>query len=204
MALITLFEHVITNNTSKVIEYLTTHRTNKRRKRARDLSIVYAAALGNAEMVKSMLEHGIPANTFDVFNNFQRTWEPRKLKKLQYLMEANMQKFTRGWAPILTPACVAAFYGHKNVLKILCEHDFTCMSFNPYSVAVSTFIGEGNPPEWNATTCALFGQHWDIASALVERGVITTDMEEQYPLFLEFRTKIKIPRDVITVVFSFL
>jgi len=201
MPLITLFDHVLNNDTTAVNKYLSSHPNGKR---AQNLSIVYAAAIGNAEMVASMLEHGIPVNTIDVFNNYQRTWEPRKLKKLQAVMEASMKQFTRGWSPILTPACVAAFYGHKNVLLVLCKHDFECMSFNPYLAVNSVYIGEGTPPSWNAATCALFGQKWDIASTLVGKGVVTTDMEEQYPLFLQFRTKVKIPKDVIDIVFSFL
>ena len=199
MSLITLFDHVLNNDTVAVKDYLSNHKTSTP---AKQTSIVYAAAIGNAEMVEAMLEHGIPANTFDILNNFQRTWEPRKLKKLQSLMENKMKRFTRGWAPMLTPACAAAFYGHKNVLAVLCKHDFGSMSCNPYLAASYTFIGEGDPPSWNAATCALFGQQWDIASALVERGVVTTDMEEQYPLFFEWRTKI--PKDAINIIFSYL
>lgn len=201
MSLITLFDNVLNNDTTAVNNYLARHPGGKRAKR---LAIVYAAAVGNAEMVEAMLEHGICINTFDVLNNFQRAWESKKLKKFQEAMENSMKKFTRGWSPILTPACVAAFYGHKDVLTVLCKHDFACMSFNPYLAVNSVFIGEGDPPSWNAATCALFGQHWDIASTLVDRGVVTTNMEEQYPLFLEFRTKVKIPKDAINVVFSFL
>ena len=201
MPLSTLFDHVLNNNTTAVKDFLSKYTSDKRAKR---LAIVYAAAMGNAEMVEAMLQHGIPINTFDVLNNFQRAWEPNKLKKFQVIMENSMKPFTRGWSPILTPACVAAFYGHKDVLSVLCKYDFTSMSFNPYLVVNYDFIGEGDPPSWNAATCALFGQHWDIASALVSRGVVTTDMEEQYPLFLEFRTKVKIPKDAINIVFSFL
>lgn len=201
MSLITFFDHVVNNDTTAVIKYLARRSGNKRVKR---LAIVYAAALGNAEMVRVMLEHGMNANTWDVITDFKRAWEPMKLKKIQAAMRKDMKPFTRGWTPVLTPACAAAFYGHKNVLEILCKHDFTTMSFNPFSFMSSTFIGKGHPPEWNAATCALFGQQWDIASALVDRGVITTDMEEQYPLFLEFRTNIKIPKDAINIIFSFL
>jgi len=201
MSLITLFDHVLDNDTAAVNHYLTMHPGGKRAKR---LAIVYAAAMGNAEMVAVTLKHGICINTYDVFNNFRRSWEPRKLKKLQALIENDMKQFTRGWSPVITPACVAAFYGHKNVLSVLCKHDFRCMSFNPYLIASSTFIGDGTLPSWNAVTCALFGQQWDIATALVDRGVVPTNMEEQYPLFLEFRTKVKIPKDAINIVFSFL
>ena len=201
MSLITFFDSVVNNDTTAVIKYLARSSGNKR---AKQLAIVYAAAIGNTEMVKAMLEDGMNANTWDVFTDFKRAWEPMKLKKIQAIIWNDMKPFTRGWAPVLTPACVAAFYGHKNVLEILCKHDFTTMSFNPYFVVNSTFIGEGNPPEWNAATCALFGQQWDIASALIDRGVMTTDMEEQHPLFLEFRTKVKIPKDVINIIFSFL
>jgi len=201
MPLINLFDHVLNNDQLFVKDYLA---ANRGAKRAKNLSIIYAAAMGNADMVQSMLNHGIPINTFDVLNNFKRTWEPRKLKKFQQAIERDMKPFTRGWAPMLTAACVAAFYGHKNVLKVLCKHDFECMSFNPYLTAASVFIGNGEPPSWNAATCALFGQKWSVASALVDRGVIMTNMEEQYPLFLEFRTRVKIPRDVIRIVFSYL
>ena len=201
MPLINLFNHVLDNDQLAVKDYLAANRGGVR---AKNLSIVYAAALGHADMVQSMLDRGIPINTFDVFNNFQRTWEPLKLKKFQQTIERDMKPFTRGWSPMLTAACVAAFYGHTNVLKVLYKHDFECMSFNPYLTVTSVFIGNGEPPSWNAATCALFGQKWSIASALVDRGVVTTDMEEQYPLFLEFRTKVKIPRDAISIVFSYL
>tara|TARA_B100000780_G_scaffold252581_1_gene199777 strand:+ start:58 stop:666 length:609 start_codon:yes stop_codon:yes gene_type:complete len=201
MPLINLFNHVLDNDQLAVKDYLAANRGGAR---AKSLSIVYAAALGHADMVQSMLDRGIPINTFDVFNNFQRTWEPLKLKKFQQIIERDMKPFTRGWSPMLTAACVAAFYGHTNVLKVLYKHDFECMSFNPYLTVTSVFIGNGEPPSWNAATCALFGQKWSIASALVDRGVVTTDMKEQYPLFLEFRIKVKIPRDVIRIVFSYL
>ena len=201
MPLINLFNHVLDNDQLAVKDYLAANRGGAR---VKSLSIVYAAALGHADMVQSMLDRGISINTFDIFNNFQRTWEPRKLKKLQQIIERDMEPFTRGWSPMLTAACVAAFYGHKNVLKVLCNHDFDCMSFNPYLTAAAGFNGNQVPPSWNAATCALFGQKWSIASALIDRGVVTTDMEEQYPLFLEFRIKVKIPRDVIRIVFSYL
>ena len=199
MSIVTFFDNVLNNDVIAVENYLRGHR---RGKRAKNLSIVYAAAIGNSEIVRILLDHGIPANTCDVFTTFQRTWESRKLKKFQALMEFTMKQFTRGWAPVVTPACVAAFYGHKNVLSVLCKHDFLTMSFDPYLNVKLRYIGEGDPPSWNATTCALFGQQWDIASLLINYGVKTTDMEELYPLFLELRTKI--PKDVINIVFSFL
>jgi len=172
MSLNTLFDHVLDNDTVAVDNYLTMHPGGKRAKR---LAIVYAAAMGNAEIVAVTLKHGICINTYDVFNNFRRHWEPIKLKKLQALIENDMKQFTRGWSPAITPACVAAFYGHKNVLSVLCKHDFRCMSFNPY-LTRTLFTGEGKPPSWNAVTCALFGQQWDIATALVDRGVVTTNI----------------------------
>jgi hypothetical protein len=201
MSLKTFFDNVIDNNVDAVQSYLYQNPGNKG---AKQLSIVYAAAIGNSEMVKALLDHGINVNSMDVLTRFQRTWESSRLKRFQRLMEYTMSPFTRGWSPVLTPACVAAFYGHKNVLSVLCKHDFGCMSFNPYLSINSAFIGEGPPPSWNAATCALFGKKWDIASSLVDRGVKTTDMEEQYPLFLEFRTGVKIPKDAIDIVFSFL
>ena len=84
MSLITLFDHVLNNDTDAVNNYLTIHPGGKRAKR---LAIVYAAAMGNAEMVEAMLKHGICINTFDVLNNFQRAWESKKLKKFQATME---------------------------------------------------------------------------------------------------------------------
>lgn len=199
MPLIDLFDHILKNDIVVVKEQLV-----RNKGRAKRLAIVYAAAIGHAEMVQSMLDHGIPVNTVDVLNNFQRPWESRKLKKFQAAIERDMKPFTREWSPMLSAACVAAFYGHTHVLKVLYNHDFECMSFNPYLNATEVFIGNSDPPSWNAATCALFGQQWSIASALVAKGVVTTDMEEQYPLFLEFRTKVQIPRDVINIVFSYL
>ena len=199
MPLITLFDHILNNDQQAVRDYLATNRCGKR---AKQLSIVYAAAMDNAEMVQFILDHGIPINTFDVLNNFQRTWEPYKLKKLQKKIERDMNQFTRGWSPVLTSACVAAFYGYKDVLKVLYKHDFHCMSFNPYLSTTVIIGGNDFPPSWNAVTCALFGKKWSIVSYLDVKGVVMTDMEEQYPLFLEFCTKI--PRDVIHIIFSYL
>ena len=69
MPLITLFDHVLNNDTTAVNKYLSSHPNGKR---AQNLSIVYAAAIGNAEMVASMLEHGIPVNTIDGPSNYKR------------------------------------------------------------------------------------------------------------------------------------
>jgi len=78
MSLITFFDCVVNNDTTAVIKFLARRNGNKR---AKQLAIVYAAAMGNAEMVKAMLEHGMNANTWDVFTDFKRAWEPMKLKK---------------------------------------------------------------------------------------------------------------------------
>lgn len=200
MTLATFFDHVVHNDNAAAMDYLASH---KGKTRIKQLAMVYAAALGNYELVKHMLARGMNANIYDVLTDFTRTWEPRKLKQIQAAISNDMRRFTRGWATVLTPACAAAFYGHKRVLSLLCEHDFSTMSFNPYSAMTSAFIGNGTPPEWNATTCGLFGQQWDIASTLVDMGVKTTDMHEQYPAFLQFRTKTHLPKDVINIVFSF-
>ena len=202
MPLINLFDYILNNNNMAVRYYLAANRGGKKAQR---LSIVYAAAMGNADMIKYMLYHGIPINTYDVLDIYQRTWESKKMKKKQQAIEHDMMQFTHGWSPVLTPACVAAFYGYKDVLKVLCDHDFQCMSFNPYLNSNSLFIGKGVPPSWNAVTCALFGQKWSITSALVVRGAVMTDMIyilKHYPLFLEFRNKI--PKDVIDIIFSYL
>ena len=202
MSLILLFNHVLNDDVTAVKNFLDNHSSKKR---AKSLCIVYAAALGQAEMVKVMIESGISINTTDVFTTFKRRWESTKLKKLQSIIEADMKQFTRGWAPILTPACVAAFYGHKKVLGVIFhtgDWKYT-LNYNPYQLA-RDYIGPSKIPCWNAVTCALFGRQWEIANVFVELGLVTTDMEEQYPRFLEFRTVVRIPEDVIDIVFSFL
>tara|TARA_B100000780_G_C21078137_1_gene434111 strand:+ start:257 stop:868 length:612 start_codon:yes stop_codon:yes gene_type:complete len=203
MSLILLFDHVLNNNITAVKNFLDNHSSKKK---AKSLCIVYAAALGQAEMVKVMIESGISINTSDVFTKFKRRWESSKLKKLQATIGADMKQFTRGWAPILTPSCVAAFYGHKRVLGVIFQTGdwkYT-LNYNPYQLAGRDYIGPSKIPCWNAVTCALFGRQWEIANVFVELGLVTTDMEEQYPRFLEFRTVVRIPEDVINIVFSFL
>jgi len=200
MSLLNFFNCVLNNDIDAVKSYL----EYGGRKRVKNLAIIYAAAFGNAEMVAVLLQAGVPVNTFDVLTIFQRKWESSKLKKLQASMESDMKEYTRGWAPILTAACVAAFYGHENVLDVISAHDISAISFNPYLQPTTLFLGDSEPPSWNAVTCALMGNQWSIASKFVDMGFVTTDMEEQYPLFLEFRTKVKIPTDVINVVFSYL
>lgn len=204
MKLIQLFNAVLARDTAAVVDFLQ-HYHGKNG--ARNLALVYAAATGQAEMVDQMLQFGLPLTTWDVLTSFQRRWESRQLKKLQREMECHLQLFTRGWAPILTPACAAAFYGHQNVLEVLLKYPNgeAAMACNPYKASGECCLASDKDyPCWNAVTCALFGRQWDIADALVSRGLVTTDMPEQYPRFLQFRNKVHLPEDVIRVVFSFL
>lgn len=197
----TFFENILDNNTVAIQCFLD---KSARRKRVVSLGIVYAAALDNAEMVEIMLAADIDVNTVDILTSFKRTWESTQLKELQMKIERDVNQYTRKWAPMVTPACIAAFYGYKDVLAVICKHDPSAFVYDPYTKASYTYLGNGKPPTWNALTCALFGQQWDIATALVYMGLLPTSMVEQYPRFLEFRTKVRIPKDVINVVFSFL
>ncbi len=201
MALISLFDSVMKNDIDGVFSFLRNYSGNKN---VINCSLIYATALGNTEMVKVMLEFGIPTNSWDALINMRRKWEPRELKKLQQKINKDMSPFTRGWVTILTPACVAAFYGKTEILDLLVKYskDNSALRLDPYKMMKSNYIGPGTPPSWNVTTCALFGKQWKIANDSLESGVITTDMVEQYPRFLEFRTNI--PLDAINIVFSFL
>jgi hypothetical protein len=203
MKLLQLFEAVLTRDTGAVVDFLQ-HYHGKTG--ARNLALVYAAATGQAEMVDQMLQLGLPLTTFDVLTSFRRRWESRQLKKLQRVMEYQLRSFTRGWSPVLTPACAAAFYGHQNVLDVLLKYPNgkAALAYNPYQAPGEHYLGKGTCPCWNAVTCALFGRQWDIADTLVSLGLVTTDMPEQYPRFLQFRYKVRLPDDVIKVVFSFL
>lgn len=201
MTLISLFNYVIQNDIDGVRRFLCNY---SGKKKAKNCCLIYASALGNIEMVKVMLEFGIPTNSVDTLIDMKRTWEPRELKKLQQKINQDMRPFTRGWVTILNPACVASFYGHSSVLELLVKYSLgnSVLKLDPYKMMNRNFIGVGIPPSWNATTCALFGKQWKIANDTLRRGVITTDMIEQYPMYLEFRTRI--PLDIINVVFSFL
>ena len=195
-----LFEHVIRNDIKQVKVELS-HSSLKKHVKA--LCIVYAAALGHVEMVDMLLKKGIPFNTFDVLSDFTRTWESRLLKKLQKKIETDMKLYTRGWSPILTPACVAAFYGHIGVIEVLITHmkDLSEMQFDPYSQSARVYLWD-NMPSMNALTCAFFGQKWHIVRMLLTLGVVPTGMTEQYPHFVQFGTQI--PDEIIVIIFSYL
>ncbi len=145
----------------------------------RDSSIVTAAALGNYDIVKLLLEKNVPVETNTMLIAFQRKWETRQIKKMHRQIMHETSAFTQGWCPKLSAACAAAFYGHKKVLKLLLENGAD-IEFNPYaSERMET------PPAWNPLTCAVIGKQTEIAKILLRMGGTMTDMKGQVPTLMQ-------------------
>ena len=64
----------------------------------------------------------VPVETNTMLINYQRKWETRQIKKLHRQTMHDMSSFTNGWCPKLSSACVAAFYGHKKMLKLVAHN----------------------------------------------------------------------------------
>lgn len=106
-----------------------------------------------------------------------------------------MSSYTKGWVPHLSAACVAAFYGHKNVLKLLFDNGAD-MEFDPYSCS-------GVRPHWNPLTCALIGRQIEVAKILLRMNIKMTDIQGQVPTLLHILLW-KIPRVLVDHSLSYL
>jgi ankyrin repeat protein len=142
----------------------------------RDCSMVTAAALGHYDIVSLLLERNVPPDSNLIIIAFRRKWETRKIKVLHYKIMRDMSSYTKGWVPHLSAACVAAFYGHKNVLKLLFDNGAD-MEFDPYSCS-------GVRPHWNPLSCALIGQQIEVAKILLRMNIKMTDIEGQVPTLM--------------------
>tara|TARA_B110000285_G_scaffold223660_1_gene279446 strand:+ start:769 stop:1344 length:576 start_codon:yes stop_codon:yes gene_type:complete len=144
----------------------------------RDEAITTAALLGHYEIVDLLLQMNVPVETNTMLINYQRKWETRQIKKLHRQTMHDMSSFTNGWCPKLSAACVAAFYGHKKMLKLLFDNGAD-MQFNPYACEKME-----NPPAWNPLTCALIGQQIEVAKILLRMNINMTDMKGQVPTLM--------------------
>lgn len=161
----------------------------------RDCSIITAAALGHYDIVSLLLERNVPPDSNTIIIAFRRKWETRTIKVLHNKIMHDMSSFTKGWVPHLSPACVAAFYGHKNVLKLLFDNGAD-MEFDPYS-------SPGVGPHWNPLTCALIGQQIGIAKILLRMNIQMTDIQGQVPTLLHILLW-QIPRVLVDHALSYL
>ena len=137
--------------------------------------IVLAAASGKLKTVKFLLEHGVDPNSkmmpASILIIGIRPWT--RLGVLMAKIDRDMSQFTRGWAPALTPACLAAFYDHSDVLGCL----FTGGADPEYDPYIK--IGEkfDSAPSWNPCSSPLRNpfppRKWLALSALLQpQGLI--------------------------------
>lgn len=143
-------------------------------------AIVLASYVNDAEIVKSLLMASVPPNCWDIPLNCQRKWETEDTKLHHAQIDSDMSPFSGGWAPRASAACLAAFYGHTEVLNVLIKATVD-LNYDPY---LHNFLGtreveKPSRPSWNALTCALFGKQWKIANMLVDEGLKPTSMKGQ-------------------------
>jgi len=146
-------------------------------------AIVLASYVDAAEIVKTLLEASVPPNCWDIPLSCQRKWETEDTKLHHAKIDSDMSPFSGGWTPRVNAACLAAFYGHTEVLDVLIKASVD-LNYDPY---LYTFLGirevdlpsNTSKPSWNALTCALFGKQWKIANMLVDEGWKPTSMKGQ-------------------------
>ena len=153
----------------------------------RNKAIILASYINDAEIVQTLLANGVPPNCWDIPLDCRRKWETNNIKIYHTKIDRDMSPFSEGWSPRMTAACLAAFYGHEEVLCVLIDAQVD-LNFDPYS---RTCLGIQNStgkvlqntskvrPAWNALTCALFGKQWKIANLLVDEGWEPTSMKGQ-------------------------
>jgi len=130
--------------------------------------IVLAAASGKLKTVKFLLEHGVDPNSkmmpASILIIGIRPWT--RLGVLLAKIDRDMSQFTRGWAPALTAACLAAFYDHSDVLGCL----FTGGADPEYDPYIK--IGEDfdSAPSWNPVLCAIYGKNIELSNMLMDMG----------------------------------
>jgi len=169
----------------------------------RDISIVTAATLGNYDIVELLLHRNVPVETNTMLIAFQRKWETRPIKRMHCQIMHKTSRFTQGWCPKLSAACAAAFYGHKEVLKLLFDNGAD-MQFNPYASERIPYASERmKAPAWNPLTCALIGEQTEIAKILLRMGVKMTDMKGQVPTLMHILLW-QIPRVLVDHLLTYL
>ena len=82
-------------------------------------------------------------------------------------IDRDMSQFTRGWAPALTPACLAAFYDHSDVLGCLVTGGGDA-EYDPYINIGEDF--DNFRPSWNPVLCAIYGKNIDLSDMLMDMG----------------------------------
>jgi len=149
----------------------------------KDIAIILAAYVNDVEIVKLLLRNGVSPTCWDLPLTYQRKWETKDIKLHHAKIDSDMTPFSGGWTPRMNPACLAAFYGHVEVLRALMNAQVD-LNHDPYFYKY-TGMREFRPvsskvvPSWNALTCALFGKQWKIANMLVDEGLLPTSMKGQ-------------------------
>lgn len=154
------------------------------KKRVGTESIMMATALGNVEMVQCMLDNGVDPNCVKIF--WHDSWFPNssgKTKKIISDIERYFIPYSKGWSPALTPACLAAFYGHVDILYVL-ERAGSDLSFNPFSVLGLDY---GVNPSWNPVLCALYGKKYDLADMLMNMGYVAPKENTNDAIYVRFK-----------------
>lgn len=145
----------------------------------KNTAIILAAYVNNAEIVKTLLKAGVPPNSCDIPISYQRKWETKDIKLHHAKIDSDMSPFSLGWTPRVNAACLAAFYGHIEVLHVLmnAKVDLNCDPYlHTFNGTRCVEVSSKVKPAWNALTCALFGKQWKIANMLVDEGWKPTSM----------------------------
>jgi len=150
----------------------------------KNIAIILAAYVNDVEIVKLLLDNAISPTIWDLPLNYQRKWESKDIKLHHAKIDSDLSPFSGGWTPRMTPACLAAFYGHIEVLRVLINARVD-LNHDPYLYNytgmrdVNRTVSSSAIPSWNALTCALFGKQWKIANMLVDEGLRPTSMKGQ-------------------------
>ena len=142
-------------------------------------AIVLASYVNDAKIVKTLIEAKVPPNCWDLPLSCQRKWETEDTKLHHAKIDSDMSLFSGGWTPRVNAACLAAFYGHIEVLHVLmnAKVDLNCDPYlHTFNGTRCVEVSSKVKPAWNALTCALFGKQWKIANMLVDEGWKPTSM----------------------------
>ena len=126
-----------------------------------------------------LLLRGVPPNSCDIPISYQRKWETKDIKLHHAKIDSDMSPFSLGWTPRVNAACLAAFYGHIEVLHVLmnAKVDLNCDPYlHTFNGTRCVEVSSKVKPAWNALTCARFGKQWKIANMLVDEGWKPTSM----------------------------
>ena len=150
----------------------------------KNTAIILAAYVNDAEIVKTLLDNGVSPYCQDLPLSYQRKWETKAIKLHHAKFDSDMTPFSGGWTPRMNAICLAAFYGHIDVLHVLMNANVD-LNYDPYLHTlkgireVKRQVSQKGLPSWNALTCALFGKQWKIANMLVDKGFVPTSMKGQ-------------------------